>query len=280
MATLHHLELEPQALAGNGGVGRYVLLPGSVERAARIASRFADAEVRPNRRRLDVHLGRLVRGGRAVDVAAVPTGMGCPSVDIVAGELIAGGARRLLRVGTSGSLQPEVRVGDVVVGTGAERDEGTSDAYVDPQYPALADPLWVEALASAASASGLAERVHLGLLHSKDAFFGREFGHGPRKAENEAYMARLSASGVLATEMEAAHLFVLGAVHYRGSRSVAATRSAAAHLRCGAVCAVVGDPEHGFASLAEEQAAEERLVDLALDGVLALAELEGTAVSG
>lgn len=274
MAGLHHLEIEPAALAGNGGLGRYVFLPGSVDRAARIGARFTDLEVLPNRRRLDVHLGRLVHGARTIDVAAIPTGMGCPSVDIVVGELIAGGARRMLRVGTSGSLQPGVAIGDVVIGSGAVRDEGTSDAYVDPQYPALSDPLWVEALAAAAVDQGLAERVHVGLLHSKDSFFGREFGHGPDAARNEAYMARLSAAGVLATEMEAAHLFVLGSVHHKGPRTVAALRSGASHLRCGAVCAVVGDPAHGFASRADEQAAEERLVSLAIGGVLRLAQLE------
>jgi uridine phosphorylase len=274
VAGLHHLEIEPAALAGNGGLGRYVLLPGSADRAARIGARFADLQVIPNRRRLDVHLGRLVRGDRSVDVAAIPTGMGCPSVDIVVGELIAGGARRMLRVGTAGSLQAGVGLGDLVVGSGAVRDEAASDAYVDPRYPALSDPLWVEALAMAAVDQGLAERVHVGLLHSKDAFFGREFGSGPDAARNEAYMARLRGAGVLATEMEAAHLFVLGSVHDRGPRTVAAMRSGAAHLRCGAVCAVVGDPEHGFASREEEQAAEERLVSLALGGVLRLAGLE------
>lgn len=272
---LHHLELDAAKLAGNGEVGRYLLLPGSADRAARIAARFQDVELITNRRRLDVHLGRLVQDGVSIDVAAIPTGMGCPSVDIVVGELLGAGARRCLRVGTAGSLQPDVHVGDVVVASGAVRDESASDAYTDPRFPALSDPLWVEALAVAARELAIEERVHVGIVHSKDSFFGREFGQGPDGERNRAYMERLTGAGVVASEMEAAHLFVLGSVHHHGSRSVAALRSSRSHIRCGAVCAIVGDTEVGFASLADEQAAEERLISVALRGVAALARIEG-----
>lgn len=271
---LHHLEIEPDVLQGNGAIGRYILLPGSVERAAKIASRFRDARIHPNRRRLDVHVGQIKSETGWIDVAAIPTGMGCPSVDIVVGELIAGGARRLLRVGTAGSMQPDVRVGDLVIASGAVRDESASDAYADPRFPALADPMWVEVLSRTAERLGLAERAHVGVVHSKDAFFGREFGVGPDGERNRAYLARLSGAGVLASEMEAAHLFVLGSVHQKGSRSVASSRSAASHLRCGAVCAVVGSAEHGFASLEEERAAEERLIELGLASIAGLGQIE------
>jgi uridine phosphorylase len=272
---LHHLELDAAKLAGNGGIGRYLLLPGSADRAARIAERFVDLEILANRRRLDVHLGRLVHEGVSIDVAAIPTGMGCPSVDIVVGELLGAGARRCLRVGTAGSLLADVKLGDVVVASGAVRDESASDAYTDPRFPAMSDPLWVEALSVAARELGIDERVHVGIVHSKDSFFGREFGHGPDGARNKAYMDRLAGAGVVASEMEAAHLFVLGAVFQKGSRSVATLRSSRSHVRCGAVCAIVGDTVAGIASLAEEQAAEERLIGLALRGVVSLARLEG-----
>lgn len=271
---LHHLELDAAKLAGNEGIGRYLFLPGSVDRAGRIAERFVDVEILPNRRRLDVHLGRLVHDGVSIDVAAIPTGMGCPSVDIVVGELLQAGARRCLRVGTAGSLLPDVKIGDVVVASGAVRDESASDAYTDPRFPAMSDPLWVEALSVAAGELGLQERVHVGIVHSKDSFFGREFAQGPDGERNRAYMERLAAAGVVASEMEAAHLFVLGAVHHRGSRSVATLRSSRSSVRCGAVCAIVGTTEEGFASLADEQAAEERLIDVALRGMVALARLE------
>lgn len=268
---LHHLEIDADALAGNGPLGRTILLPGSVERAARIADRLTGARVITNRRRLDVHLGTWAQDGFSLEVAAIPTGMGCPSVDIVAGELLAAGARRLLRVGTAGTLHPTVRLGDVVIASAAVRDEGASDAYTDPRFPAVADPGWVAALSDAAVDLGISDTAHVGVLHTKDAFFGREFGVGPDKARNEAYLARLTGAGVLASEMEAAHLFVLGAVHGAVPATVAAHRSGGVRVRCGAVCAVVGSPEHGFAPRDVEQATEEKMISLALAGAARLA---------
>ncbi|MCB9686442.1 MAG: nucleoside phosphorylase [Alphaproteobacteria bacterium] len=271
---LHHLQIEAEVLQGNGGLGRYVLVPGSVDRCARVGARLEDLQVVQNRRRLDVHLGRLEMDGQSIDVAAIPTGMGCPSVDIVVGELLHAGVRRMLRIGTAGSMQDGVKIGDLVIATGAVRDEAASDAYCPREVPATADPLWVEALSRAAQALKLDERAHVGLLHSKDSFFGREFGEGPNGAHNRDYMERLRGAGVLASEMEAAHLFVLGQVFGHGSRTVAATRSAGAKVRCGAMCAIVGDTVHGFATLEEEQAAEDRLVELALKGIATLHAME------
>lgn len=274
MSTAHHLEIEPEKLAGNDGLGRYVFLPGSRDRAARMARRFHDAQALENRRGLDVHVGRLVRGDLSVDVAAVPTGMGCPSVDIVVTELIGLGARRFLRIGTAGSLQPGIGTGDLVVATGGVRDEATSDAYLPREVPAVADPVMVETLCRAAARAGLGERVYAGLVHSKDSFFGREFAAGPDAARNEAYMKLLSDVGVLASEMEAAHLFVLGQIHGDPRITAAAQRTRAAKLRCGALLAIIGD-QTGFASREDEQAAEERMLDLAAEAILDLGEMEG-----
>ncbi len=271
----HHLQIEPEHLAGNGGLGRYVLLPGSADRAARIAGHFDGAEALTNRRRHDVHLGTLPGAEGPVDVAVVATGMGCPSVDIIVTELLQLGARRFLRVGTTGTLQPHVRLGDLVIASGAVRDEATSDVYTPRGYPALADPLLVQALGDAAVAADLGERVHVGIVHTKDSFFGREFALGPDAATNQAYMERLTAAGVVASEMEAAHLFILGAVYGGAPTSVQALRTAAARIRCGAILAVIGTPESGIVPLDEEKATEGRLIDLALAGVSRLASLEG-----
>jgi hypothetical protein len=58
-------------------------------------------------------------------------------------------------------------------------------------------------------------------------------------------------------------------------RDVAALRTRRAKMRMGALCAVIGTVDHGLATLAEEQAAEERLIDLALAGIGVLSGLEG-----
>jgi uridine phosphorylase len=273
--TVHHLEVGTKELAGNDGLGRYVFLPGSTPRAARIGRRFKETKTLNNRRGLDVQLGFLERDGLRVDAAAVPTGMGCPSVDIIVGELLQLGVRRFLRVGTAGTLQKQIRSGDLVVASGAVRDEGTSDAYAPREFPAVADPVMAEVLCSAAVRIGLGERTHCGVVHSKDSFFGREFAAGHDSERNRAYMELLARNRVLASEMETAHLFVLGAVANAGRTTVNASRTREVGVRCGAIMAVVGDSS-GFAALDVEQAAEERLIDLAVEGILDMAELERT----
>jgi len=84
-------------------------------------------------------------------------------------------------------------------------------------------------------------------------------------------MDRLSAAGVLASEMEATHLFVLAAVYGGHARSVAVSRSPRMAIRVGAICAIIGTPEDGIAPLNVEEAAEEQLIAVALAGVARLA---------
>ena len=67
----------------------------------------------------------------------------------------------------------------------------------------------------------LTPALNAGISVAALLLFGREFGLGPDSERNRAYMERLTAAGVVASEMEAAHLFVLGAVHHRGSRTAA-----------------------------------------------------------
>jgi len=58
--------------------------------------------------------------------------------------------RRMIRVGNSGGLQPSLALGDLVITTGAVRDDGTSRSYVLPEYPGVADWSVVAALVGAA----------------------------------------------------------------------------------------------------------------------------------
>ncbi len=209
----HHITATTADLVGNDGRGRIVFLPGSDGRAREIAQRFDGLEERPSPRSHNVYLGTLQHEGRTIEVAAVCSGMGTPSLDIIVQELFHLGARVFLRVGTAGSLQaPRVKVGDLVIGTGAVRDEGTSRNYVPPEYPAIASPELVQAARGAARRIGFADRTTCGLVHSKDSLFAREFGAGPMAEESRRYMTILKRAGVVASEMESSHLFVLAAL--------------------------------------------------------------------
>ncbi len=277
MAIQHHIRLGPEHLAGNGALGRYVFLPGDRARAARIASNFHGEQVVDNPRGHTAHLGTIDPGAGSppIEVLSISSGRGCPSVEIILHELIACGARRIVRVGSCGSLSEAVRAGDVVIVTGAVRDETTSDHYAPKEFPALAHPVAVEALSRGARRAGLDGRTFRGISHSKDSLYAREFGAGPAGARNRDYVDWLSRSGAIASEMEASALFVMASAAAASTPARLSEESGAAGCQAGAVLAVFGDT-HSNMELDESllREAEGRAIQVAIEGVKAWAELD------
>jgi len=150
-------------------------------------------------------------------VLIVATGIGGPATAIVAEELWQVGARQIIRVGTCGAMQPHVRAGNLVISTGSVRDEGTSHQYLPPSVPAIPDYNLLATLIAEARASGATH--HVGLTHSKDAYYAERPEGLPLRGEWETKWAMLRSIGVLATEMEAAALFAVAAV--RGFQAAA-----------------------------------------------------------
>ncbi|MFH1468827.1 MAG: uridine phosphorylase [Pseudomonadota bacterium] len=272
----HHLRVAAADLTGNGARGRVFLIPGSLARVEAISAFLTDLRVFSSPRRLDVHVGRYERDGVSVDVGTCPTGMGCPSLGIIVTELMELGVRCMVRVGSAGSLQPDaVHAGALVIATGAVRDEAASDAYAPREVPALAHPDWVLALRRAARARGLGSTTFEGLVHTKDSLYGREFAMGPRAAVNHAYMAELRALGVVATEMECSHLFMLAQARAHECRPVDAP-AGPERVRVGAILAVLGE-EGVFEGTPAARTGEEHAVMVALDAALVLMGAERTA---
>lgn len=149
------------------------------------------------------------------------TGIGAASCAIAVEELIQCGVHNLIRIGSCGALQPECALGDLIFVTGAIRDDGTSAAYVEAQYPAIPD----FDLLSACRESAVAENIpyHLGICRSHSCLYS------DRNPELYSYWAGKRA---IASDMETAVLFVLGSL--RGVRTasilnvVAASQSSVA----------------------------------------------------
>lgn len=268
MALSYHLGIGPDHLAGNDGRGRYVFLPGDRSRASRLAERFEVTERVVSPRGHDSHLGvlRSPDGIQAVDVLAVSSGMGPASVEIVAHELMVAGARRMVRVGSSGSLNDGVPPGSVVIATAAVRDESTSDRWMPREFPAVSPPDAVAAMTAGARAAGLAASTYAGVVHSKDSLYGREFGVGPLADENRRYVQLLRDSGVLATEMEASILFVLASAASAAHATSIAQGTSTVPAQSACVLGVYGD-EGSEASAAADRDA----ITVACAGVLAWA---------
>lgn len=205
-------------------IGGYVILPGDPGRCEWIAGMFDDAEFVSSNREFTVWTGTL--DGARVSVCS--TGIGGPSAAIALEELVECGAHTFIRVGTCGGVAPEVHGGDLVVATAAVRQEGTSREYMPLEYPAAASFDIVRALAD--EAERLQYPVHVGVIQSKDSFYGEiRPERMPVSAQLTQQWKALLAAGVLASEMESAALFVA---------------SAYLHVRCGTVLNVLWNDEN------------------------------------
>src|SRR5581483_4686425 len=136
----------PIGLQPTADLAERVLLPGDPARALLLAEALLEAPKMFNH-----HRGLWGYTGLAADGAPLTiqsTGVGGPSAAIVISELADLGARRLLRVGTCGALQPGPQLGDLLVATEAIAADGTSRALgAGDRVPASSD------LRSALSAS-------------------------------------------------------------------------------------------------------------------------------
>ncbi len=198
-----------------GDIGEHVFLCGDPARVARISSRWSKTK-----QVLDLREYRAVTGELdGVRLTAASTGIGAPSTAILIEELAKVGARTLIRIGNSGGLDPRLELGDLVITTGAVRDDGTSRSYVTLEYPAVADYRVVAALEQAARRRGVRHAV--GVTWSMDAFYARNAVlnasggidpmsfEGYRPPELERRIVELRAARVVNCEMEGGILLTL-----------------------------------------------------------------------
>lgn len=206
-----------------GDVGRYVILPGDPKRCEKIARYFDDPQFIADSREYVTYTGYL--DGEKVSVTS--TGIGGPSAAIAMEELVQCGADTFIRMGTCGGIKLDVAGGDVVIATGAIRNEGTSREYAPIEFPAVADFSVVQALSQAAQQLG--KRYHVGVVQCKDSFYGQHTPETkPVSYELENKWEAWKRLGTLASEMESAALFVVASY---------------LNVRCGSEFFVVGNQE-------------------------------------
>ena len=231
--TQYHLGIGPDDTAGP------VLLPGDPERVPKIADSWDDTEQTGHHREYRTVTGRY--DGEPLTVTS--TGIGTPSAAIAVEEHANLGTQTFIRVGSCGAIQPEMAVGDLVITTGAVRQEGTSKEYVRDEYPATAHPEVVTALVAACEELGY--DYHCGVTCSTDSFYagqGRPGFDGFEATEADGLVEELQNAGVLNFEMEAAALLTIANLY---------------DLRAGAVCTVYANRVTGeFRTEGERRAGE------------------------
>ena len=232
-------EVQYHLQVGEGDVADTVLLPGNPDRVPKITQFWDETEEKARKREY-----RTVTGSYDdAPISVTSTGIGCPSAAIAVEELARVGADTFIRVGSCGGLQAELDVGDLVITTGAVRQEGTSKEYVREDYPAVADREVVGALVAAAEELGY--DYHLGITMSADSFYagqGRPGFDGYEAPGGDELVEDLQEAGVLNIEMEIAAISTLANLY---------------GLRAGAVCTVYANRVTGeFRTEGEAKAAE------------------------
>ena len=112
---------------------------------------------------------------KGVPVTVCSTGSGGPDTELALMDFFKyTNADTFIRVGTSGTYQEEVNIGDIVIAIGAVRDDGVTAEYVKSTYPALANFEVVLALTEAAEKRGFS--YHLGLTRSNDSCLVGQIG--------------------------------------------------------------------------------------------------------
>ena len=276
LTTPHHIHATPEDLAGNNGLGRYIFLPGSDGRAKAISALFEDVVIKGHPRGHNLYMGTLQHQGQRIDVAAIASGMGCPSMEIIIHELFHLGAKRFLRVGTAGSLQPEqIKIGDIINTQAAVRDESTTSDYAPIGVPAIASVEMIEAIHAAAQHCKLATRMHTGIVHCKSSFYAREFYAGAAHGDNEHYMQLLIDNGVLATEMETATLFIQSQLYRHRLRQLG--KGAAHKVFCGAILGIAAIPPNTFMTHEEDEQLTADIIHLALETIKNLAAVDNSS---
>lgn len=174
---------------------RYAILPGDPARLDRVAQQLTQVrELAFNR-----EFRSLTGLYRDIPVLAISTGIGGSSAAICVEELHNIGIEAAIRIGSCGALQAGIRLGDLILGCGAIRDDGASKAYIHPEFPAVADPSLL--MHCVESAKALCCRYHVGIIHSHESFYHEE---------NDAESAYWSQKGALGADMESAALFTVG----------------------------------------------------------------------
>ncbi|RLE59437.1 MAG: uridine phosphorylase [Thermoprotei archaeon] len=213
----YHIQCRP------GDVAPYVLLPGDPERSEKIAKTWDEWKFVARHREYVTYTGRY----KGAPISVTSTGIGGPAAAIAVEELLRVGVHTFIRVGTTGAIQPEIKVGDIIITRASVRLEGTSKQYVRVEYPAVASYEVVMALIEAAETLGV--RYHVGITATTDSFYtgqARPGYGGYKQSWMDTLIPDLRAARVLNFEMESATILTLANIY---------------GARAGCVCAVLAN---------------------------------------
>ena len=226
-----HIKATPEEIA------KTVLMPGDPLRAKLVAEKYLeDAVLFNNVRGIQGYTGKWK--GKPISVMA--SGMGMPSIGIYSYELYKFfGVENIIRIGSAGSMNADVKIRDLVFGMGACTNSSYGDQFgIDGRYAPIASYELLSGAVELAKERNIT--YHVGNLLSSDTFYD--------DTDRTMSWAKM---GVVAVEMEAAALYM---------------NAARAGKKALAICTVSDSLVSGEATTAEEREATfTGMIELALD---------------
>ncbi|MBB1534402.1 MULTISPECIES: purine-nucleoside phosphorylase [unclassified Leptotrichia] len=188
----------PHIGAEKGQIAETILLPGDPLRAKYIAETFLEDVVQYNNVRGMLGFTGTYKGKR---ISVQGTGMGIPSIGIYSHELISEfGVKNLIRIGTAGSYQEDLKLRDVVIAMSASTDSAINKLrFNGADYAPTANADMVFKAYEIAKEKGM--NVKAGNVFTSDTFYGDD---------PEAWK-KWAKFGVLCVEMETAQLYTTAA---------------------------------------------------------------------
>lgn len=184
----------PHIGAQYGEIAETVIMAGDPLRAKFMAENFLENPVQFNNVRGMLGFTGTHHGKR---VSVMGHGMGMPSLGIYTYELYNFyGVKTIVRVGSAGSINPDLHIGDLVIAMGACTNSNYASQYELPgTFAPIADFDLLRKAADTCEKIGVNYRV--GNVFSSDVFYAEN-------AHNDKWMQM----GVLAVEMEVAALYM------------------------------------------------------------------------
>lgn len=184
----------PHIGARKGEIAETVIMAGDPLRAKFMAEKFLENPVQFNNVRGMLGFTGTHNGKR---VSVMGHGMGMPSIGIYSYELFNFyDVKTIIRVGSAGSIHPDLHIGQLAIAMGACTDSNYSAQYALPgTYAPIADFSLLRGAVEACERFGYKYKV--GNVFSSDVFYGEN-------PQNDKWMKM----GVLAVEMEAAALYM------------------------------------------------------------------------
>lgn len=189
--------LAPHLLVEKKDINKYVLMPGDPGRVLRITKHLKNSKKINVNREYTIYNGTYK--GKKITVCS--SGMGGPSTAIAIHELVSLGAKVIIRVGSCGSLQKGMQLGELIIPNQTIREDGTTNMYVAKDIPALVDKKVHKLLLKSCEELGV--KFYSGTSRSHDSFY----------TKNNAKLERFwSKVGILGSDFETSTLFIVGKI--------------------------------------------------------------------